>query len=89
MAEEPRLDNVPLIRDAIRSWYRSLADSDLTDWTGHLEALGVILILLARLAPSSTPALTETESEVRHRLAEWKEALGELLRADLEDGSRR
>ena len=86
---DPRLDN-PIVKEAVRSWYVSLASHDLNDLSAHLEALGVVLVLLAKLSPATRPALTApSDDEFRLKLESWKRALRDLLSADLGNGTTR
>ncbi|MGH9337532.1 MAG: hypothetical protein ACRD21_27600 [Vicinamibacteria bacterium] len=86
---DPRLDN-PIVKEAVRSWYASLANHDLNDLGSHLEALGVVLVLLAKLSPVTRPALTSpSDDEFKAKLESWKRALRDLLSADLGNGTTR
>lgn len=87
-SHDPRLDN-PIVKEAVRSWYVSLANHDLNDLSAHLEALGVVLVLLAKLSPATRTALAgESDDEFRRKLDSWKRALRDLLSADLGNGTR-
>ena len=86
--QDPRLDN-PIVKEAVRAWYASLASHDLNDLAAHLEALGIVLVLLAKLSPVTRPALaTPSDDEFRRKLESWKRALRDLLSADLGNGSK-
>lgn len=86
---EPSLDT-PIVREAVKSWYLSLASHDLSDLGGHLEAHGIVLILLARLSPGTRPALASPgDDEFKRKLESWKRALRDLLNADLGNGRQR
>ncbi len=91
MPQEPEVPertlNTPIVHEAVRSWYLSLASHDLSDLGAHIEAHGVILILLAKLSPGTTPALASPgDEEFRRKLESWKRALRDLLNADLGNG---
>lgn len=81
--EDPRLSS-PLVKEAIRGWYRSLADHDLEDTAGHLQGLGVLVILFAKMAPATKPALVD--DDYHRKLESWKKAIAELLTIDLTNG---
>lgn len=82
---DPRLDT-PIVRESIRKWFLSLAESP-GEVPEQIEALGIVLILLARRLPRTAAALTgEDTSAFRRRLERWRKALSELLSADLNGG---
>ena len=66
-----------LVDASLKNWFRELEGHDAADVRGLLEALGLVLILIAQKAPATSTTLVNNGFEQKVTL--WKKALGELL----------
>lgn len=77
--KNPKPINGGLYRQALKNWYRELAEHDASDVRGHLEGLSIVVALLASRVPQAPSTAPLQDERFRLKRDRWLECLRDLL----------